>query len=282
VGLVDLLNPTPRSTDKAVILAAGLGTRMRRTDGSVALDDRQTAVAATGVKALIPVGRPFLDYVLSSLADAGYRRVCLVIGPKHDALRQYYQDEVRPTRLRIEFAVQQQPKGTADAVAAAETFAGDDPFLVINSDNFYPVEAIRALRDGDTHATALFDQRAMLSGGNLDEGRLRRFAVGRIDDRGFLAEVIEKPDETTWASLPRPIWVSMNCWRFGPTVFDACRAIGPSARGELEITDAVRHLIDLRGEPFRALTFSAPVLDLTSQHDIEPIRRQLADREVHL
>ena len=66
------------STTRAVILARGLGTRMRRSDAEADLSDDQAAVAATGVKALIPIGRPFLDYVLSALADAGIVSVCLV------------------------------------------------------------------------------------------------------------------------------------------------------------------------------------------------------------
>ena len=105
--------------DKAVILARGLGTRMRKADGSARATDDQAAVANTGVKAMIPIVRPFLDYVLSDLADAGYRRVCLVIGPEHDEVRAYYGKELRPERLSIEFAVQTEPLGTADAVAAA-------------------------------------------------------------------------------------------------------------------------------------------------------------------
>ena len=74
-------------TPLAVILARGLGTRMRREDGAAALGDDQARVAATGVKAMIPIGRPFLDYILSGLADAGLRDVCLVIGPEHAAVR---------------------------------------------------------------------------------------------------------------------------------------------------------------------------------------------------
>ena len=75
--------------DKAVILARGLGTRMRQEDPGAGLSQAQKEVARSGIKALIPLGRPFLDYVLSGLADAGYRRVCLVIGPEHEALRRY-------------------------------------------------------------------------------------------------------------------------------------------------------------------------------------------------
>src|SRR5512134_1800383 len=107
--------------DKAVILARGLGTRMRREDAAAALDERQRAAAETGVKALIPIDRPFLDYVLSALADAGYRQVCLVVAPDHAAIRGYYR-QAGLARLTLDFAVQVEPRGTADAVAAAEEF----------------------------------------------------------------------------------------------------------------------------------------------------------------
>src|SRR4051794_29684188 len=70
----------------AVILAAGRGTRMQHSHEDANLTKEQAAVARAGVKALIPVGRPFIDYVLSSLGDAGYKRVCLVIGPHHEEL----------------------------------------------------------------------------------------------------------------------------------------------------------------------------------------------------
>ena len=94
------------SMQKAVVLARGLGTRMQKPDTSVDLDDRQAALADSGLKAMIPIGRPFLDYVLSALGDAGYREVCLVVAPNQDVVRQYYCDGVKLERLSIEFAVQ--------------------------------------------------------------------------------------------------------------------------------------------------------------------------------
>jgi dTDP-glucose pyrophosphorylase len=267
--------------EKAVILARGLGTRMRRADGAAALDEHQRSVAETGVKALIPIGRPFLDYVLSALADAGYRRACLVVAPDHDAIRQYY-DTLQPKRLRIEYAVQQEPRGTADAVAAAEAFAGPDPFLAVNSDTYYPPEALRRLREQDGLAAALFEQEAMFAGSNISAERIRQFAVGRIDGEGLLARILEKPDQATLAALPRPLWLSMNCWRFGPPIFEACRNIRPSPRGELEIPDAVQYAIDVLGEPFHAVCVRAPVLDLTSRQDVATIGPKLAGVEVRL
>ncbi|MGA2618976.1 MAG: sugar phosphate nucleotidyltransferase [Thermoguttaceae bacterium] len=266
--------------DKAVILARGLGTRMQRADAAAALDGRQAAMARSGLKAMIPIGRPFLDYVLSALAAAGYRRVCLVIGPEHDAVRDYYQAPGRAERLRLEFAVQDRPRGTADAVAAAATFAAADPVLVINSDNYYPLEALRALREQSGPAVAVFDEQSMLAGSNIPADRLQRFAAARIDAGGYMCGVLEKPDAAVWAALPRPIWLSMNCWRFGPAIFDACRAIGRSPRGELELTDAVQYAIDVLGERFRAVLVRQPVLDLTTQSDVAAVQARLAGVEV--
>lgn len=255
---------------------------MRRPDESTSLDDRQAAVAQTGVKALVPIDRPFLDYVLSAAAEAGYRRVCLVVGPQHDELRDYYGRRLQPKRITVEFAVQEEPKGTADAVAAAESFAGGDPFAVINSDNYYPAEALRKLRRQPGSAVALFEQESMLRGSNVPPQRLGQFAVGQVDGRGLLERILEKPDEETLRRLPRPLWLSMNCWQFRPVIFEACRAIGPSPRGELEIPYAVQHAIDVLGERFRAVEVRAAVLDLSSRQDVAPVAARLAGTEVRL
>ncbi len=267
--------------DKVVVLARGLGTRMRRSEGGVQVDDRQAALAEAGIKALIPIDRPFLDYVLSAAADAGYRHVCLVIGPEQEAIREYYDGKVAAKKLDFSFACQPEPRGTADAVAAAEAFAGDDPFLVINSDNYYPAEALRALREQSGPAVALFERDAMLTG-NVPEGRLKSFSVGKIDQQGRLFRIIEKPDEATLASLPRPLWLSMNCWRFGPSIFKACRAIKPSPRGEFEITDAVQHVISVLGKSFAAVKVRDPVLDMTCRGDIAAVTALLAGTRVEL
>jgi glucose-1-phosphate thymidylyltransferase len=268
--------------DKAVILARGRGTRMRRADESATLDDRQATVADTGVKALIPIDRPFLDYVLSTLADAGYRRICLVVGPEHQEIRDYYGSQVRPERIDIDFAIQKEAKGTADAVAAAESFAGDDPFLMLNSDDYYPREAYEALRRQDGAAVALFEKDALLAGSNISAERIGEFAIAQIDEEGFLTRIIEKPDESSLAAMPKPLWVNMNCWRFGPTIFQACRSIQPSVRGEYELPDAVQYTIDVLDETIHAVCIRLPVLDLTSRSDIAAITAELAGMEVNL
>src|SRR3972149_10430554 len=114
---------------KAVILARGLGPRMRKADTTSALDGEQARIADSGVKAMIPIGRPFLDYVLSALADAGVADVILVIGPEHEVVRDYYTKTCVPTRVRVSFAIQEQPEGTADAVVSAADSIGGGGFL---------------------------------------------------------------------------------------------------------------------------------------------------------
>lgn len=270
------------SLDTAVILARGLGKRMRAADETDRLDADQAAVAETGLKAMIPIGRPFLDYSLSALADAGYRRMVLVIGPEHDLVRDYYGRQLRPQRLTIQFATQLHAHGTADAVLAAEPVTGDGPFLVINSDNYYPRAAVEALRQAAGPAVALFERDALVAGSNIPAERIVKFGVGEIDTRGCLQRIVEKPDEQLLATWPRPLWVSMNCWRFSPLIFAACRAIPLSARKEYELPLAVQYAIDTLGAEFRVLPQRAAVLDLSCRADIATVAARLAGVEVRL
>ena len=269
-------------TDKAVILARGLGTRMRSQDEEVDLSEAQAAVAETGVKALVPIDRPFLDYVLHALAEAGYRRICLVIGPEHDDLRSYYGQNLKYERLEVSFAVQEEPLGTANAVASVQAFAGDDAFLMINSDNYYPVEAMAALRLLEGPGLAAFERDSMLAGSNIPAERITRFAVVEVDGDDRLRRIVEKPSPEFIAGLPEPVGVSMNCWRFDAGIFTACGAIEPSERGELEITDAVQYAIDEMGQTFTVLSFRAAVLDLTTRADVGSVAERLAGKPVHL
>jgi dTDP-glucose pyrophosphorylase len=267
---------------KVVILARGVGSRMRKADASAAVSAEQARVAETGVKAMIPIGRPFLDYVLSACADAGITRACLVIGPEHDAVREYYTRTVTPRRIGISFAVQDKPLGTANAVAAAESFAGPDPFVMLNSDNYYPPLAIESLRRLDSCGAACFERDAMLAGSNIPADRIAKFAIADVDARGFLKRVVEKPDAATMASIPPPVCVSMNCWRFDANIFTACRAISPSVRGEYEVTDAVQYCVDVLKVPFRVVRVARPVLDMSSRGDIAAVGDRLKTTEVLL
>lgn len=267
--------------DKAVILAAGRGTRMQRAQDAVALDANQSAAAQSGVKAMMPVGRPFIDYVLSGLADAGYQQVCLVTGPSHNALRDHV-SQFNRGRLAIDFATQHEPLGTSNAAATASDFAGDDPFLLLNSDNYYPTTVLRKLRSLSGAGVAAFRPEGLCQG-NIAAERIRSFAILQLDpQQQHLQRLIEKPDEQTYSSMKDNILVSMNCWRFTPAIFAACRSIPKSPRGEFELTDAVSYAIDRLGERFEAVIVNEPVLDLSTQTDVAEVARRMAGVEVNL
>lgn len=271
-----------KAFDKAVILARGLGTRMRRADSGASLDTGQEKFASAGLKAMIPIGRPFLDYVVSALADAGFRHVCLVIGPEHGAVRDYYTKGVALSRVSVEFAIQERPLGTADAILAAREFAGSDLFLMINSDNYYPVEAYRALRILGRPGLAVFGREALTAGGNIPPDRVRHFSIVVTAPDGTLERVVEKPDEATFAAMGKGPTVNMNCWLFGPAIFEAATHVVPSPRGELELPDAVRYSIEVLGERYHVVRFDKPVLDLSSRSDIAAVAEHLSGVEVRL
>lgn len=275
------VNGGSQAVYKAVILARGLGTRMRREDATAALDPQQAEVADAGLKAMIPIGRPFLDYVLSALADAGIERVCLVVGPEHDAVRRHYTETERPTRVTIHFATQQEPTGTADAVLAAADFIGDDRFLVLNADNYYPVHVLGGLRVQPAPALPAFEREALLRDGNIPADRIARYALLEIGDNGRLIRIHEKPAADVVARLGPDARVSMNAWLLTPAILDACRDVPLSPRGERELPLAVQLAID-RGAHFHAWPVAAGVLDLSQRSDVASVKARLEGVTVKL
>ncbi len=264
---------TGRSTlPSVVILARGLGTRMRKADPNALVESDQAAVADAGVKGMIPIGRPFLDYVLGAIADAGYDRVCLVIGSEHGAIREHYTSAAPPGRLGIEFAVQEKALGTADAVLAAEEFAQGAPFVVLNSDNYYPVEALARLRSADAPALIGFARRALIERGNVAPDRAGRFGSLEIDDDGNLVSITPRQGS---AVPPEEVYASMNCWLFDSRIFDACRTVPVSPRGELELTRAVQIAVDSGDMKIEVIRMDLPVLDLSSRADIPVVAEKL-------
>jgi len=269
-------------TTQAVILARGLGTRMRRDaeSGGPALTDEQRRAAERGAKGMMPLGaRPFLDYVLSALGGAGVETVTLVVGPDADDMRDYYTRTHVPQRVRVRFAVQAEPRGTADAVLAAGDAVDDAPFLVLNSDNYYPVQAYSDLSAIGASGLVAFEAETLVREGRLEPERVLRYALVDADDDGWLRTVREKPGEDDPLARRAERWVSMNLWSFTPVIFEACARVRPSPRGELEIQDAVNLAVRELGERFRVLTMHAGVLDLSSRADVAFVAARLADIE---
>jgi glucose-1-phosphate thymidylyltransferase len=266
---------------KAVILARGLGKRMRAPDRSAPLAAEQARAAGAGMKAMIPIGRPFLDFVLSALADAGLREICLVVGPEHTAIRDYYA-ALPLRRVRVSFAIQEDPIGTANALLAAKSFLAADPFLVLNSDNYYPVEVFRAMRELGEPGLPVFERESLVRESNIPRERVLHYALLEIGADGYLEKIIEKPEAIPEAPAGREIFISMNCWRFDSAIFRACERVPRSARGEFELPEAVQFGLATLGLRFKTVPFRTGVLDLSQRADIASVAQRLAGARVEL
>lgn len=277
------------SATTAVVLARGLGTRMSRDDGSV-LDADQAAAADAGAKAMMPVGRPFIEYVVSSLADAGIADVVLVVAPGDSPIRGHFTRTAPPTRVRLHWAAQAEPRGTADAVLAARdavraiararpTVAagrGEAAFLVVNADNLYPPDALRLAVEIGGNGLVAFDADALVRESGIEPARVLRYALLDVVPGNTLRAIREKPGADDPLVLAPERWVSMNLWSFTPVIFDACDLVTPSARGELELQDAVTIAMRDLGVVFHVRRGSGAVLDLSHRADIATVRARLS------
>jgi glucose-1-phosphate thymidylyltransferase len=252
---------------------------MRAPDPGADLTVAQARAADAGLKAMLPInGRPFLDYVLSALADAGVQDVALVVAPDHEALLHHYAVDVPPSRLTVHFVVQQEAVGTANAILAAEDWVQGRPFLAMNADNLYPDPALADLMGLDEPGLIAFESGDLVRSGNIPVERIKSFALVEIGDDGYLRGIVEKPGGASAAG--GGMWkdetlISMNCWRFDARIFSACRDVAPSVRGELELPEAVG-LAVRRGVRFRVLRATGGVLDLSKRGDAAEVARRLS------
>ena len=179
-AITETVGGAAERTRVAVVLARGLGTRMRASSpAGSGLTSQQATAAASGYKALMPIGEHrLIDYSLSALVDAGIERAVLVVGPEHEDFRRHI-DSLELTRLTIDLAVQVNPLGTADAVLSAEAAVDGEPFLMVNGDNYYPRQVLRDLARHRGNALAGFDRAALVAESNIPAERIAAFALVR-------------------------------------------------------------------------------------------------------
>jgi len=207
---------------KALVLAGGAGTRLR-------------PITHTSAKQLVPVAnRPVLFHALDAVAAAGIREVGVVVGDTEPEIRAAVGDG-SAFGLEVTYLRQEAPLGLAHAVLVAGPWLGDEPFLMYLGDNVL-VGGVTELVDeftgwydrGEADATILLTRVPDPS----------QFGVAELGPDGRVVRLEEKP------AAPRSDLALAGVYLFGPAVHEAVAAIRPSARGELEITDAIQWLID--------------------------------------
>ncbi|UWE10064.1 glucose-1-phosphate thymidylyltransferase [Actinacidiphila bryophytorum] len=235
---------------KALVLSGGSGTRLRPFSYSMP-------------KQLIPVAnRPVLEYVLDNARTAGATDIGVIVGDGAAQIRDALGDGSH-LGVRITYIAQSRPLGLAHCVRLAQDFLGDDDFAMLLGDNILP----GGVADIAGEFTARRPAAQVVVHKVADPSA---FGVAELDENGRVLRLAEKP------ARPRSDLALIGVYFFTPAIHEAVRAIAPSARGELEITDAIQWLVG-HGAEVRASEHSGYWRDTGRVEDVLDCNRKLLE-----
>ncbi|MEC7771787.1 MAG: sugar phosphate nucleotidyltransferase [Bacteroidota bacterium] len=283
------------SISSLVILAGGASSRMKKKatvkEGLSTEDIKQANERSKGLIGVGQEGRPLLDYVIYNAKKAGYSKIYIVIGENAQLFKEFYGSGKSGSMfhdMEFFFATQYVPNdrtkpfGTADALfQATEQYPElkNTRYSVCNSDNLYSVEAFRALRQIEApNAFIAYDRDAM----NFPEERISRFALVKLDENGYLTDIVEKPDPSqvgAYRDSMGKLRVSMNAFTFDGAKMDSFLQNCPvhPERKEKELPTALLNMLKEYPQTAIGIPFSEHVPDLTAKDDIVEVKKYLME-----
>lgn len=206
---------------KGLILAGGLGTRLR-------------PITHTGPKQTIPIAnKPLLHYCIEDLVNAGIKDIGIIVGytPKRiNAIKEVVGDGSQ-WDAKIIYIEQDAPRGLAHAIYIAEDFIGNDDFVVYLGDNMLKggiKEFIDGFRQDDSHVKLLLSKVMNPS----------QYGIVSLNENGQIIEIEEKPDK------PKSDLAITGIYMFKPDIFPFTKSVKPGKRGELQLTDAIKMMLE--------------------------------------
>ncbi len=201
---------------KGYILTAGEGVRMRPLTSNIP-------------KPLLPVaGKPFLEHNIEAMKAAGIRDIILLVGWKANRVREHFGDG-KAFGVRIDYLEQKERLGTAHAISMVEDRV-DEPFFCLYGDIVLTMQSVEGIVNH--HRKVKGSVMALTS--VLDP---KRYGCVEVED-GVLTNIVEKPE------VPTSNLVNAGAYVLDPEIFDAIRQTKKSVRGEYEVTDSFKILLD--------------------------------------